>query len=245
MNAPLDFGRCLTFINCQLMPNARAVLPPESKLHWRVVTISRQAGTGGHMIAEMLAQYLQTHAMPGAASWMVFDRNLVERVLDDHHLPARLARHMPEDRVSEIEDALDDVLGLHPPTWTLVEKAGETILRLAELGNVILIGRGANVITSKLEYAFHVRLVGALEARTEFIQGDRKLNKKAALELIQREDEGRKRYMRKYFHRDIDDPLLYHLIINTPILGHANAAKLIAQTILSNDAVPHRLSDRS
>lgn len=223
------------------MPNARAVLPPESKLHWRVVTISRQAGTGGHMIAEMLAQYLQAHAMPCAASWMVFDRNLVERVLADHGMPARLARFMPEDRISEIEDTLDDVLGLHPPAWTLVEKTGETILRLAELGNVILIGRGGNVITSKLEYAFHVRLVGALVARAEYVETDRKLNKKAALELIQQEDEGRRRYFRKYFHRDIEDPLLYHQIINTPVLGHANAAKLIAQTILSNDAVPHGL----
>jgi len=233
MNAPLDFGRCLSFINTQLMPNARAVLPSENKLRWRVVTISREAGTGGHFIAERLAEYLQAFSPEGGASWMIFDRNLVEKVLEDHELPPRLARFMPEDRISELEDTLDELFGLHPPSWTLVEKAGETVMRLAELGNVILIGRAANIITSKLDYAFHVRLVGSVEARTDFVQADRKLDKKAAQELVQHDDEGRRRYLKKYYHKDIDDPLLYHLVINTPVVGHLVAAKLIAATMFS------------
>lgn len=233
MNVPVDLGQCLTFINCQLMPNARAVLPGENKLRWRVVTISRQTGTGGHLIAERLAEHLQAFSPKEAASWMIFDRNLVEKVLEDHQLPARLARFMPEDRISQIEDTLDELFGLHPPTWTLVDKIGETVLRLAELGNVILLGRGANVITSKLDYAFHVRLVGSLEDRVKFIQADRKLDRKAAEQLIQHDDEGREKYLKKYFHRDIEDPLLYHLVINTPLLGHAVAAKLIAATMFS------------
>jgi hypothetical protein len=241
MNAPLDFGRCLSFINCQMMPNARAVLPPDEKLHWRVVTISRQAGTGGHLIAELLAQYLHSHELQGAPSWAVIDRNLARQVLEDHHLPEGVGRFMPEDRIPEVHDILDELFGLHPRSWTLVEKASETILRLAELGNVILIGRAANIVTSKLDYAFHVRLVGALDARVEFVQDDRKVDKKVALELIQKEDDGRKRYVRKYYHKDIEDPLLYHLVINTPVIGHAAAAKLIAETILSNLAEPHGL----
>jgi len=35
------------------------------------------------------------------------------------------------------------------------------------------------------------------------------------LEFIQREDRGRKRYLRKHYQKDIDDPLPYHLVINT------------------------------
>jgi cytidylate kinase len=240
MNAPRDFGQYLNFINCQLMPSARAVLPPE-KLHWRVVTISRQAGTGGHLIAEMLAEQLKAHALEGTPSWAVIDRDLAKQVLEDHNLPTSMGRYMPEDRISEIHDTLDQLFGLHPPAWTLVEKTSETILRLAELGNVILLGRAGNIVTSRLEYAFHVRLVGALDARVQFIQEDRKLDKKAALELIHKDDEGRRRYVRKYFHKDIDDPLLYHLVINTPVIGHAAAAKLIAQTILTNEAEPRDL----
>jgi hypothetical protein len=175
----------------------------------------------------------------GAASWMIFDRNLIEKVLHDHNLPARLAKYMPEDRISGIADTLDELFGLHPPTWTLVEKTSDTILKLAELENVILLGRGANIITSKLHNMFHVRLVGARDARIEFIQQNRKLDKKAASELVDREDEGRRRYLKKYFHKEIDDPTLYHLVINTPELGHDAAAKLIADTVLSSHEPAH------
>jgi len=241
MNAPIDLGRCLSFINCQLMPNARAVLSRDSQTHWRAVTISRQAGTGGHLVADCLARHLQARAPEGSASWVVFDRNLLEKVLEDHHLPAHLARFMPEDRVPAIQDILDELCGLHPPTWTLVEKTADTILRLAEFGNVILLGRGGNIITSKLGHVFHVRLIGSLEARTEFVQADRKLDKKAALELIAQEDEGRRRYLRRYFHRDIDDPRYYHLVINTPLVGHGPAARIIADALLSTADFAHVL----
>jgi cytidylate kinase len=232
MNEPI-FGRCLSFINSQIKLGASGELPADDKIRWRTITISRQSGTGAHLVADAVARNLQSHASQGADSWMVFDRNLLEKVLEEHHLPARLARFMPEDRISGIEDALDELFGLHPPTWTLVEKISDTILRLADLGHVILLGRGASVIAGKLPHAFHVRLVGSFEARTEFVQADRHLDKKKARELIAREDEGRRRYLKRYFHKDVDDHGLYHLEINTPLVGHETAARLIADAVLS------------
>ena len=87
---------------------------------------------------------MASSAPPSQLPWMVFDRNLVEQVLEDHHLPNHLARLMPEDRVSDLTDMLHQMFGFHPPFWTLVHQTSETILRLANQGNVILIGRGAN-----------------------------------------------------------------------------------------------------
>jgi cytidylate kinase len=240
MSENAAFGRYLAFINCQLKPSSNPIaLSTEHKPRWRGITISRQAGTGGHLIAELVAGHLQTHRTDGEATWMVFDRNLLEKVLEHHQLPARLAKYMPEDRVSGVHDTLDELFGLHPPTWKLVEKANDTILRLAELGNVILLGRGGNIITSKLDYMFHVRLVGDKAARIEFVQADRKLDKKAATELVEQEDEGRRRYIKHYFHRDIDDPSLYHLTINTTQIGHVTAAGIIAESVLRVPEVAH------
>jgi len=56
---------------------------------------------------------------------------------------------------------------------------------------------------------------------------------KEALELVRREDLARKRYVRKYFNKDIDDPLLYHLVINTDLVSHDEAACMIAQAVVS------------
>ena len=145
---------------------------------------------------------------------------------------------MPEDRTSEISDTLDELFGLHPPTLILTRKTAETILRLAELGNVILIGRGAAMITSKLNYAFHVRLVGSLDKRIEHRRETLGAAPKTALEQVLREDRGRQRYLKKYFGKDIDDPLLYHMILNTDLVSYDEAARLICQAMLESPGQP-------
>jgi len=225
--------RCLSFIQCQLQPAGKVTLSSESG-RWRAVTISRLSGSGGHAVAERLAQFLQTHA-PSKCPWTVFDRNLVEQVLADHHLPGRLAKFMPEDRISRLQDILDELLGTHPPSETLVRQITETVLRLAELGNVILIGRGANVITAKLDYVFHVRLVGSEEKRIRRIQELQQLSAKEARAFIRTEDRGRERYLKEYFGRNIDDPLLYHLMVNTDLIAYDEAARIIGTAMLSGE----------
>jgi len=239
MNESADFGRYLNFIRCQIRPEASAVVAADGLSRWRALTLSRQSGTGGHLVAEEVTRLLQTRGPQGAASWMVFDRNLLERVLEDHQLPARLAKYMPEDRISVIQDTFDELFGLHPPTWTLVEKISDTILRLAQLGNVILLGRGANIITRRLDHLLHIRLVGSREARVAFVAADRKFDQKSAAQIVDQEDEGRRRYVKQYFHQDIDNPELYHLTINAPEIGHIAAAQIIAQTVLDGIKIPH------
>ena len=139
---------------------------------------------------------------------------------------------MHEDKTSEIADTMEELFGLHPPSWLLVRKITETILHLAELGNVILIGRGAAVVTANLDHVFHVRLVSALEKRIQRIQELQKMSKQEALRFIEQEDRGRERYLKKYFKADVDDPLLYDLTINVDRISYDNAANLIAESVL-------------
>jgi|DewCreStandDraft_4_1066084.scaffolds.fasta_scaffold75452_1 cytidylate kinase len=238
MNTPAGLDRCLAFINCQISPPKSPTVGYRNGESRRAVTLSRQAGSGAHAIAEKLAEFLQANAPNPACPWTVFDRNLVEKVLEDHKLPAHLAKFMPEDRISEIADTMDELFGLHPSSWTLVHKTAETILQLAELGNVILIGRGANVITSNLDYVFHVRLVAPLEKRIRHVQELRQVSAREAAALIEKEDLGRRRFLKKYFNKDIDDPLLYHLTINTGLFSYEDAARLIGQAVLQRRATP-------
>jgi len=238
MNPHIGLENCLSFINCQLQPPHFSVKPEEKPPH-RAITISRQSGSGGHSVAERLVSILRARDPEPACPWTVFDRELVKKVLEDHHLPSQLEKFMPEDKISEISDTMDELFGLHPPSSTLVHKTALTILHLAELGKVIIIGRGATVITSKLDYVFHVRLVGSLERRVRNMEKLNGINHHEALELVCREDLGRKRYLKKYFNKDIDDPLLYHLVINTDLVSYEEAAGLIADAVMSPAAIAH------
>ena len=240
MNTPVELERCFSFINCQLQPPDKSAAPGESIVPMRAITISRQSGCGAHAVAEKVAHYLEARAPATAPAWTIFDRNLVEQVLEDHKMPARLARFMTEDRVRQMDDIMDDVFGLHPPSWTFVEQTSETILRLAKLGNVIILGRGANIVTASLPHILHIRIVGSLEHRIEQMQQFEGLDRATAAERIQREDLGRQRYLKKHFGHDIDDPHLYHLIINTDWVSLDQAARFIGELALARAPRPVR-----
>jgi cytidylate kinase len=223
---------CLSFINCQLRDGGKSGATVAGGVR-RAVTISRQAGCGAVVVAEKLARYLQEHSSKEACPWTVFDRNLMEKVLEDHNLPTRLARFLPEDRASQIEDVLADVFEMHPPAETMVHQTAETLLKLVSLGNVILIGRGGNVITAKLPHVFHIRLVAPLEQRVAHAHQFYSLTENEANKFCLSQDRARERYLKKYFNADVNDPLLYHLIVNTGLVSYDDAAKLIGDAVLN------------
>jgi hypothetical protein len=230
MSDTILFEKCQTYIDCHTK-SSRQTGSLGAYQRLPSITISRLTGAGGLSLGERLVTLLQARAPKPEVPWTVFDKNLVEKVLDDHHLPQSLAKFMPEDRMSAISDAMEELLGLHPPSWKLVAQTTETMLKLAELGHAILIGRAANIITAKIEHVLHVRLVASLETRVQRVQKRYDLSKKAALAFIEKEDAGRVRYVKRYFKQNIDDPLLYHLVINTDWFPLDQTAELIAQLV--------------
>jgi Cytidylate kinase-like family len=200
------------------------------------ITISREVGAGGRTIAELLGQKLTAaEKTPASSPWAVFDANLAKHVLEDHKLPPNLVQFMTEDaRLLPVEAIVEEVLGLHPASWTLVQHTTQTILRLAGLGRTILVGRGANVITARLPNVFHVRLVAPLATRIRHTANYYQLNEPEAAKFVREQDNARRRYVRRYFNCEIDDPTLYDVTLNTGRLDFARAAELIAQLALQH-----------
>jgi cytidylate kinase len=156
----------------------------------------------------------------------------MNKVLDDHNLPAYLEKFLPEDRISQIEDTLADIFGLRPTVDTLIQQTAETLMKLVGLGGVILIGRAGNIVTAKMPNVLHVRLVAPLEDRIARIGRDDRKTPDDARKFCLEEEQARTRYLKTYFNADINDPLHYHLVINTSLMGYENAAKLIADAVL-------------
>jgi len=230
MNDTIFLEKCQAYIDCHLKPAYR-----KGESHWGrdpSVTVSRQCGAGGLTMAKALAEWMEQHSPKSACPWTVFHKNLVHKVLQEHNLPARLAQFMPEDKVSGIADAVEELLGLHPPSWKLVRETTETILQLAELGRAIIVGRAANVVTKGLDTVFHVRLVGSFEVRVKRIMAWHKLDRRAAAAFIKKQDAARKRYVRRYYQQDIDDPLLYDLVVNSDRVTEDLAAEWVGEAVL-------------
>lgn len=205
-----SFTQCRSYVaaNMHHKPKSTSVRPP-------AVTISRQTGARGRSIGTKLQEKLRTQDPKAQVPWTLFDDNLVKQVLEDHQLPADLEKFMPDDAVSELESSINEILGRHPSMWSLFEKSVSTIARLSRMGHCIIVGRGGNKITQGFSNVLQVRLVGTLEKRIQQMVALKHISRKEAASYIKKEDAARKRYMKQHFHCDIDDPLLYDLVINT------------------------------
>ncbi|MCW9098071.1 MAG: cytidylate kinase-like family protein [Ignavibacteriaceae bacterium] len=196
------------------------------------ITISRQAGSGAKPVCEKLVNIMDEYSEPEGVKWAYFDRNLIEKVLEDHNLPKQISEFIEEGKYKHLSSVVNELLGLKPAEWTIIHKTTDTILQLARMGSVVIVGRGANIITSRLNNAFHVRLVASMKKRIEYMQSLMKFTEKEALNYIKKEDENRKKYLKSYFDVDADDPLLYHMVVNTDLLTHKGAAYLIAEAVV-------------
>lgn len=193
------------------------------------LTISREAGISTEKISEELVEYLSRLAPPGN-SWGYFDRALIEKVLKDHALPDRMDKFMVEEKFSTLNTMLNELLGLQPPILKLLHKTTKTILQLAQLGNVIIVGRASNIITAHLPNSFHVRLVAPLNYRIELMTKDNKLLKSEASKLIKKEDKSRELYVSRNFHKNINDPYLYDIIVNLSLMNRESLIKTIGHS---------------
>jgi len=223
----IDLQKCLSHIQSEL--GAKESRPPEMRPS---ITISRMCGAGGRTVASRLVDLLQPHATFGC-HWTIFDKKLIEKVLEDHSLSSRLAEYAPESGRSMLLETFNRLRGNRPSTSKIVEQTVETIWKLAQGGHVILVGRAANIITARLKNVFHVRLVGSLERRIERVEEVYEMSRIAAQAYVKAQDAEKKLYVKEYFGREIDDPELYHLIVNTDRISYEDTARLIADTFLN------------
>jgi hypothetical protein len=201
-----------------------------------VIPLSRQAGAGAETVAHLLAEKLNAQGPKDALPWTVFDKNLITKVLEDADLPLEIAKHIREDKDTTVKALVGELLGLHPSMWTIFHHTSDTILKLARLGRCIIVGRGAEIITAKLKSGLHIRLVAPKSVRVDHLVKHLGLDAAAAAQYLHEHDEGRRRYVKTNFEEDIDNPLLYHAVLNTGLLSFDETARTLANLLPGRQA---------
>ena len=195
------------------------------------ITISRETGAGAALLGRLLVPLLDETLSEEGRGWMFLDKNLLAHVLSRHHLPERLAEFLPEDRVSEIQAVIGELVGLHPPLWELEQQIRRAILQIAETGRVIFAGRAAHLVTRDLAGGLHVRLVASLPSRIQRIMTLMNCDAATAEAQVLKTDLTRGRYVKTSFDTDISDPHTYDLVINTDRISPVSAAHLMVQAL--------------
>ena len=221
-----------SYEKCKQYINLHSSESESKKEVFPCITFSRQTGSGSYEVSELLIDILQTKTKDPENAWTYFNEDLLNKVLEEFKLPKAFSNYLSEDKYSHISDAVNELFGVKPSEWTIVHKTTEIILQLAEYGKTIIVGRGSTIITSKLPNSFNIRLVAPIDSRVRHVQEVFDYSKSDAMEYIKREDENRRKHLKSHFFRELDDPTLYHLLINTGKNSYSETAEIVADAVI-------------
>lgn len=179
------------------------------------VTISREAGAGGHLLAHVLATDFLRENGALFEGWHVFDREICEIIAQDSGIQASLNALLTEHYGSELRDFFEGIFSGQSRQYTLQKKIFKVVRMLALLGKVIIVGRSAAFVTADLTTGVHVRLVAAQTIRIKWMMSKLKISKEEATDLVRNQDKARQKLTTTYFDKDISDPVNYHVVWNS------------------------------
>ncbi len=108
-----------------------------------------------------------------------------------------------------------------------IETAREVIRDLAEIDNVVLLGRGGAAILQDNQSVLRVGMVAKMEDRVTRVQQQMRLgNRDEAEQIIVQADMAQHRYFEKAFDSNPIDPFLYHFMWNTSGVSVEYAAQI-------------------
>ena len=201
------------------------------------VTISRQAGAGGHTLANLLVKELDDQPDKDLfGEWEVFDQKLVAMVADDPSLRVSVESLLGEEYRKSTEDFFRQLIASTTHQDIVMDRMFRLVRAIAEVGRSVIVGRAGSEVTRGLGPAVSVRLIAAEEHRIHRMMQLYGLNEKEALSAIDRHDSGRARLLRRHFRVDIDNPLLYDAVWNTGQVALEDIAAAIIVLLRSRAA---------
>lgn len=194
------------------------------------ITISREYGCGGFPVAMEIIEILNKELDP-EPKWAAYDKKILEKLMVDTGLSSSLVETLTGKARNNLTDVIQTFFSKFPPQVAVHKKVTETITMLALNGNVVIVGRGSNMITKKITGGFHVRLVAPLSHRVDNVSKVMNISRAEVTKIIEEKSRQREGYLKEFFKFDLTDPHHYDLIINEGRFTAKQSARLIIGAI--------------
>ena len=206
-----------------------------------VITISRHYGSGGIEVARRLCDILgyryfdKTLMVRVAAEVGISEKEVVDLSVDTYKMRGFLDRLFGRRRSSSWAptgtprsdrlrvEALDE--------GASVNLVKDTIVAAYERDNVVIVGRGGQAVLRDKPGVLHVRITAPQGARALRVKERNNIPLSQATELVRSKDQGATDYLKRFLDINWENPLLYHLIINTGWWEIEDTAELIVNAL--------------
>jgi cytidylate kinase len=205
----------------------------------KIVTIEREYGSGGGEIAQKLAEKL---------GWTLWDQLLTEEIARLAECPKAIVERREERKdplyyrlfKSFLRGSYEGSLNAHKlnvvDSESILKITKRVVLRAAETGNCVMVGRGSQQFLRDRKDTLRVFLYAPKEDKLRRLLARGK-SEQEAHELVDNVDRERGDFISKYFGVEWPDRPLYHTMINTTI-GDAGVVQAIVNFMKTCDAGP-------
>ena len=178
----------------------------KSQVRIPVITVSMEPGSGGSLVAQAVADRL---------GFDYFHRDIIQGIAKSAKIRASVIDTIEKERLTGIDDFIASLYKsqyLYPGIY--MEHLLKVVNTIADHGNAVIVGRGANFILPPDE-RFSVRVVAPLEIRIQNVVRAYKVPAEKARKRVIGRESRRSAFIRKSYNADIADPQNYDLTINT------------------------------
>lgn len=187
----------------------------------RLITVSRQSGSLGDEITDLLARSL------GLA---VINKGSLERTLLEHGVPETSV-----ERFDEKKPGFWEFFSAERDRYYHYLKA--SILEMVATGDHIILGRGASAILDEVPGVLNLRFVAPMPVRIQRIMESHSCDEHHARRIIHETDHNRAGFHHVFFNVDWDSPDLYDIVVNTAEIPPAAIVQSIQTIVSSPDRV--------
>ncbi len=196
----------------------------------RVITIAREAGSGGHRIGRMLSKTLDVP---------LYDKDLIGEAADEHGIGLDELVAKEQNSILSFFAGLNDEI--YQPLLDLEkqldedshakikETQKEMIQRVGSTQSCIIVGRLGSYFLKNHPNCYHVFLHGSEDYRVKHFAKEHDLGMEEAREQVEHIDLMRKRHYHMITGNEFGEYGAYHLSIDTSVLGAEETAKLILE----------------
>lgn len=187
-----------------------------------IIAVSREFGSGGHCIAEELAQRF---ALP------LYDRNILEEIADEKNVDSRNLEKYDELPKNHLFSRT--VRGFsNSPEEQIANMQFDFLRKKAEEGaSFVIVGRCAETILKGNPGLITIFVLGDMDAKIKRIAGLHLISRAEAERMIWRHDRKRKAYHNHYCEMKWGDSRNYDLCINSNKLGIERTTDTLEQYI--------------
>lgn len=190
----------------------------------KIICISREFGSGGHIIGETLAKNLGIG---------FYDRNLLDMAVNYGEITSGALDKADEKATKPwfyrlLYEGNDKVEKEKPASETLFQLQRDVIKEIAAKEDCVIIGRcSAETLKEEDAKVMNVYIVAPLEYRIRHKMIQEKLSEKETAILTRRVDKEREYYYNFYTNKEWGNPLNYDMTLNSEKLGEEKIIEIL------------------